>query len=63
MREDELVRLDVAGRALSVEVSTIKKYCRCGLLRCLKLPGGHWRVWRSSIEEVRKSGETATNRV
>jgi len=54
-RPDEWVRLDDAGRVLGVTVQTIKKYCRCGLLRCEKLPTGHWRVWRSSLDALRRA--------
>jgi predicted site-specific integrase-resolvase len=51
--DDRLVRLDVAARELNVTQQTIKKYCRCGLLLCVQLPSGHWRVWRSSLNAVR----------
>jgi len=52
--DDELVRLDDAAKVLCVASSTVKKYCRCGLLRSRRflrgwrlLRGGPWlRCWR-----------------
>lgn len=51
---DELVRLNVAARELGVTPKTVKKYCRCELLRCRKLPSGQWRVYRSSLDAAKK---------
>jgi len=50
---DELLRLNAAADLIGVAPKTIKKYCRCELLRCVKLPSGHWRVWKSSLDEIR----------
>lgn len=57
---DELVRLNLAAEELGVSPRTIKKYCLCGLLRCEKLPRGHWRVYRSSLDGA-KPAQTAPN--
>lgn len=57
---DELVRLNVAAEELGVSSKTVKKYCRCGLLDCLKLPSGHWRVYRSSLD-ASKPAQTYPN--
>ena len=58
-KPDELVRLNVAARELGVVSKTVKKYCRCKLLRCRKLPSGQWRVYRSSLnEQLIAQGET-----
>lgn len=51
-RDDDLVRLNVAATRLGVSTKTVKKYCACDKLRCCKLPGGHWRVFRSSLEAL-----------
>jgi len=53
--KDELVRLNVAARELGVTSQTMKKYCRCQLLRCEQLPSGQWRVRRSSLDDLKKS--------
>jgi len=53
--DDDLVRIDAAAHVLGVSTWTIKKYCRCGLLQCIQLPSGHWRVWRSSLNATRKN--------
>ena len=53
-RRDELVRLNVAAKELGVASKTVKKYCRCQKLRCHQLPFGHWRVFRSSLDELQK---------
>ena len=58
---DELVRLNVAARALDVASKTVKKYCRCGKLRCRQLPSGHWRVYKSSLESLVDELETGPN--
>jgi predicted site-specific integrase-resolvase len=58
--QDDLVRLNDAATALGVSTQTIKKYCRCGLLRCTRLPLGHWRVYRTSLETL-KQHETGEN--
>jgi predicted site-specific integrase-resolvase len=50
--KDPLVRLNVAARELGVAAKTVKKYCRCQVLRCARLPLGHWRVYRSSLDEA-----------
>lgn len=49
---DQLVRLNDAARALGLTVQTVRKYCQCGVLACERLPGGHWRVYRSALEEI-----------
>lgn len=58
---DELVRLDRAAKELGVSSQTVKKYCRCQLLKCRKLPSGQWRVYRSSLDAACKPGETYPN--
>ncbi len=58
---DPLVRLNVAAGELAVSAKTVKKYCRCHLLRCLQLPSGHWRVYRSSLQALRAQRDTYPN--
>lgn len=58
---DELVRLNVAARELGVASKTVTKYCRCRLLRCCRLPSGQWRVFRSSLDDL-KLTQTYPNR-
>lgn len=55
---DDLVRLNIAARVLGVATKTVKKYCRCGKLRCRQLPSGHWRVYQSSLESAYRELET-----
>lgn len=57
-----LVRLNVAGRELGVSSKTVKKYCRCGILRCLQLPSGQWRVYRTALDALHAQSETDPNR-
>lgn len=52
---DVLVRLDDAARELGVAQKTVLKYCRCAKLECTKLPFGHWRVSRSSLDRLRRN--------
>lgn len=56
-----LVRLNVAAVELGVSPKTVKKYCRCHLLRCLRLPKGHWRVYRESLDAIKAQAETYPN--
>lgn len=58
---DELVRLNVAAKELGVAPKTVKKYCRCQKLKCRQLPLGHWRVFRSSLDALRRELETYPN--
>ena len=51
--EDSLAALDVeaAGKALARSASTVREYCRAGLLPgSYKQRGREWRVPRSAIE-------------
>lgn len=57
-QKDELVRLNTAATELGVVSKTVKKYCRCQLLRCLRLPSGQWRVYRSSLDALLAQAET-----
>jgi predicted site-specific integrase-resolvase len=50
---ERLIRLATAALVLGVAPKTIRKYCKCGLLRCQKLPGGQWRVYESSLRAAR----------
>lgn len=58
---DELVRLKDAAIELGVTPETVKKYCRCEMLRCRQLPSGHWRVYRSSLDAANGHQETYGN--
>ena len=60
---DTLVRLDVAAKELDLDARTVQKYCRCGYLRCKKLPGGHWRVYRSSLDAAISEAGPSTTRL
>lgn len=52
-KADDLVRLNVAAKELGVASKTVKKYCRCQILKCEQLPSGHWRIRRSSLDDLK----------
>jgi excisionase family DNA binding protein len=41
-----------AGEILSVSDETIKRYFANGRLKGFKLPGGYYRIFRSSVDEL-----------
>lgn len=47
-----LVRLNIAAQELGLAPKTVRKYCRCGHLKGLRLPSGQWRVYRASLDAV-----------
>lgn len=62
-RDGRFVRLNVAADELDVTPRTVKKYCEAGLLACERLPSGHWRVLRTSLNALTKSGRTDLKRL
>lgn len=50
----EAIRTSVAAQLLDVTPATIRSYCEEGKLEFYVLPGGHLRVYRDSLDRMRK---------
>jgi excisionase family DNA binding protein len=48
--EHDLMKTAEVARALRVHKTTVVKMIRAGALRAIKLPSGHWRIYRASFE-------------
>lgn len=50
--EQRWLKMGQAMSMLSVCRDTMRSYCVQGLVRAEKLPSGHWRIERGSIERL-----------
>lgn len=56
---EEWLTTGQAAKLLSVSISTVARYVEQGKLRARRLPSGHLRIPRSSVERyLRELGET-----
>jgi excisionase family DNA binding protein len=58
-RPEELITTGVAARMLGVKTDAIRSYINSGALVAIKLPSGHYRVSRASVERLlaRRTGD------
>jgi excisionase family DNA binding protein len=54
-RDDELLTSSQVARLFGVSPSTVNRWARNGLIRCIRTPGGHYRFPAREIE--RRAGE------
>lgn len=54
MSPTDLLPVKVAADELGLHTDTIKRYIREGILEGSRLPGGHWRVTRESVDALKQ---------
>ena len=62
-KPDEWISTGVAARMLGVKLDAVRSYINSGALEAIRLPSGHYRVARASIERLlakRTGGEALT---
>lgn len=57
-QHEELLGVEAVADRLGVQPTTVHRWCRDGLLECLK-PGKSWRIRSSSLEAFLRRGERA----
>ncbi len=50
METDRVVSAGAAARILHVSKRTIERWCKDATLTGIRTAGGHWRIYRASIE-------------
>lgn len=50
-KAEKLLRLSTAATRLTVNPKTLKRWIHRGLIRGVKLDGGHWRVPEAEVEK------------
>jgi excisionase family DNA binding protein len=53
---DEWLTTGQAAMRLGVSRSTVVRHIDAGHINAYRLPGGHWRISKSVIEELRRTG-------
>ena len=53
---DEWLTTGQAARLLGVSRSTVVRHIDAGNLEAFRLPGGHWRIHRATVENLRRRG-------
>lgn len=53
---EELITTGEAAKILRVGRTTIRRYIEAGHLKATRLPGGKYRIWRSSVIDLRDRG-------